>query len=43
MKLKCIDIISIIGAIFGVMCIAMEIILAMAVFSVGDDDGRNDY
>ena len=29
MKLKCIDIISIIGAIFGVMCIAMEIVLAM--------------
>lgn len=29
MKLKCIDIISIIGAILGVVCIAVEIILAM--------------
>ena len=29
MKLKCIDIISIIGAIFGVICIAVGIILAM--------------
>jgi len=29
MKLKCIDIISIIGAVFGAVCIAVEIILAM--------------